>query len=68
MFTCQPKEKEINVYNTRNRHIGVIHLPDLHTVHDIHVVNKGASHTLVVLHKEKVFHGEVLRVCIVKQS
>ena len=65
IFTIQAKEKEINVFNVRNRHIGIIMLPDIHTIHDAHVMDDGNAHRLVLLHKEKAFHSKILRVSVV---
>ena len=43
-------------------------MPDIHTIHDAHVMDKGNAHRLILLHKEKAFHSEILRVSVVTST
>ncbi len=60
------KEKEIKVFNLFNHYIGSIVLPTLKDIHEIHVMDLGAQkHRLVILHKEKSFHNDILHISMV---
>ncbi len=66
VFIAQMKEKEIKVFNLFNHYIGSIVLPTLKDIHEIHVMDLGAQkHRLVILHKEKSFHNDILHISMV---